>query len=245
MLRPPIVERPLKMAIELAAQNLPVDVKVYQNSGNTEVLRWVPSEAKTILDIGCGAGDNARALSGRSLAIDGITLSEEEAKIARQYCRNVFVHNLENGLPQTAHGPYDVILASHVLEHICFPEKLLRDISSVLSDRGVLIVALPNVCHWRNRLGVLFGKFEYTKTGIMDNTHFKWYTFLSGRRLLESHGFQVRQAYAEGIAPLWIVRKILPRGVIKSLDALMCRLSPGLFGVQLLYVATREPSSTR
>ncbi len=214
--------------------------KVYANGGNHEVIRWVPPTAKYVLDLGCGAGGNASILAAKVGHIDGVTLSEQEAEKARQFCSEVFVHNLEQGVPPGAQASYDVVLASHVLEHICFPEKLLSDAAARLSPEGVLIVALPNLMNFRYRLRLIFGRFEYEDGGIMDNTHFRWYTFASGRRLLESNGFRVVHAYAESHMPLPFIGRLIPAGLRKSITRFAGRILPGLFGVQLIYVAQRK-----
>jgi hypothetical protein len=39
---------------------------------------------------------------------------------------------------------------------------------AALVDGGTLIIALPNVLHWRQRLTFLRGTFRYTPGGIMD-----------------------------------------------------------------------------
>ena len=80
------------------------------------------------MDVGCGAGNNARILKELGKIVDGITFSDEEVKLASKYCRTVFKHNLETGLPEETDSSYDVVLCSHMLEHIAYPEKLLSDI---------------------------------------------------------------------------------------------------------------------
>ncbi len=214
--------------------------KIYANPGNPEVLRWVPEDAKCVMDLGCGSGGNASQLAARVERIDGVTLSDDEAARARKFCREVFVHNLEEGLPPGTHPPYDVILASHVLEHICFPEKLLRDVAAQLSPDGILIVALPNLMNFKYRFPLLLGKFEYEDGGIMDNTHFRWYTFASARRLLEAHGFRVIRAYASGHFPMPLFGRLVPSALRRWIDGCATRFSPGFFGVQLIYVAVKD-----
>ena len=186
-----------------------------------------------------GAGGNASTLASRVQRIDGVTLSDDEAARAKQFCREVFVHNLEEGLPPGTQPPYDVVLASHVLEHICFPGKLLRDVAAQLSPEGILIVALPNLMKYKKRFPLVRGKFEYADGGIMDNTHFRWYTFETGRRLLESHGFSVIRAYASGHFPLPFIRRLLPGSLQRWIGNCATKMSPGFFGVQLIYVARR------
>jgi 2-polyprenyl-3-methyl-5-hydroxy-6-metoxy-1,4-benzoquinol methylase len=190
--------------------------KVYENYGNPELLSWVSSGSRTVLDVGCGAGDNARLLKHRGNIVDGITLSEHEAHIAQPYMRKVYVHNLESGLPDaTLDGSYDYALCSHVIEHICYPDKLLADIRRCLKPGGQLIVALPNLLYYKYRVRLVLGHFEYENSGIMDNTHFRWYTFATAKRLLADSGFVQIHTYA---------------------DKWACKISPGLFGYQLVLI---------
>ena len=211
--------------------------KIYSNAGNEAVLELVPPNCTDILDIGCGAGDNAKRLIAAGKMVDGITFSEREAVLVRSVCRKVWVHNLEEGLPLDMIGGYDGIICSHVLEHICWPDRLLYDINKVLTPGGgLLIVALPNFIFIRQRLKILWGDFQYEPSGPWDETHFRWYTFTSGRRMLESHGFSVIYAGASGYFPLWVVRKWAPKWA-RIFDSIVCRIWPGLFGLQFLYVA--------
>ncbi|HEY2343983.1 MAG TPA: class I SAM-dependent methyltransferase [Chthoniobacteraceae bacterium] len=223
--------------------NQPVSNKVYRHAGNLPVLALVPKQAATVLDVGCGAGDNARCLRERGATVDGITLSLMEAELARNCCREVWVHNLENGLPEEARGPYDAALCSHVLEHLCFPQKLLADLHRALKPGGSLVVALPNMLFYRNRLKLLRGRVEYEEGGLMDETHFRWYTFASAQRLLENAGFMRVSAAGDGSLPLPGLRRILPTGFLAPLDRTATRLLPGLFGFQLLYHYRKEAAA--
>ncbi len=192
-----------------------------------------------MLDVGCGAGDNAQALQSRGVTVDGITLSESEARSARAFCNQVDIYNLENGLPDTIGSGYDAVICSHVLEHICFPTSLLNGIRDRLTEEGILIVALPNFLWWKNRLRLLRGKIEYEASGLMDNTHFKWYTFRSSQKLLCDHGFEVTSAQSQGGAPLGPLRRIVPARLCGTFDETCCRILPGLFGYQLLLTAKK------
>ena len=50
---------------------------------------------------------------------------------------------------------------------------------------------MPNVAHASVRLALLKGQFDYEDTGILDDTHLKYYTRSSIGDLLESCGFMV------------------------------------------------------
>jgi predicted TPR repeat methyltransferase len=217
--------------------------KIYSNLGNAEVLRLVPRGAGKVLDLGCGAGDNAKLIleSNASAIIHGVTISIEEKFKAERYCGKVVVHNLEHGLPiNDISTSYEVVLASHVLEHICYPSALFVDVKQVLAPDGLFIVALPNLMYWRYRLRLCLGVFEYTDTGVMDFTHFRWYTFLSAQRILTEHGFCVISREAVGGFVFGPFRRFLHAGLVKRVDRLACGMFPGLFGTQMIFIAKHE-----
>lgn len=211
--------------------------KIYRNAGNLPLLDLLPTEAGRVLDCGCGAGDNARILRSRGWCVTGITLSIEEQRLASEHCERVLVADLEQPLPEAVGGGYDAIVLSHVLEHLVAPEQLLSRLRALLSPRGVVVVALPNVLFYPIRLRALLGRFEYTRDGIMDATHLRFYTFESGLALLRANGLEVVTALAEGGFPLWKLRRSLPAPLVARIDQEACRRSPGLFGRQSLYLA--------
>jgi 2-polyprenyl-3-methyl-5-hydroxy-6-metoxy-1,4-benzoquinol methylase len=191
----------------------------------------------TVLDIGCGAGDNARILAKRGWDVYGITLSPEEQASASLVCSAVWIHDLDTGLPGDVAGPYDLALFSHVLEHLRNPEALLCQIRQILRPGGQIAVALPNILNWHQRLLFLLGRFEYTDQGIMDVTHLRFYTFTSGKRMLEACGFRVIRAKAAGsVLPWGSLRTFIP-SFTTAIDRFFCWINPGLFGRQVLFLA--------
>lgn len=215
------------------------DAKVYSYSkGNPYVINLVPPAAKYILDIGCGAGDTGEMLMQQGFIVDGITLSDEEKAVAGKVLRNVYVHNVEQGLPADLQQQYDVVILSHVLEHICYPQRLLSDVRRHLSPGGIIIVALPNLMHFNSRWKLTMGNFKYEEYGIWDYTHFRWYTFQSAQQMLRENNFTVEKADVSGWIPFeHRLKKITPAGLRNGLFRILKNISPGLFGFQLLYVA--------
>jgi len=216
-----------------------VSEKIYANRTNKYVLRFVPQHARSILDVGCGSGVHASVLKTRfsSCSVDGITLSPAEAEIASASCDRVWVHNLEQGLPKSCSDKYDCIICSHVIEHLCWPNKMLADVKNALMPaRGRLVVALPNMLFLKQRMQFLAGNFRYQSQGPWDETHLRWYTYQSGQQLLENAGFMIESASVEGYMPFGQIRLIAPR-LTNLLDQFVCRRWPGLFGWQLVYVA--------
>lgn len=217
-----------------------IDNKFYTNSGNINVLNEIPIEAMTILDIGCGAGDNSRILKNQGKICDGVTISESEAAIAREFQRNTYIFNLENGLPpEIKENEYDVAIAAHVLEHICYPQNVMNDIHKSLKDNGLLIIALPNIMHYKTRMQLMKGNFNYTESGIMDYTHFRWYTFESAQTMIKAHGFEIVRAFVNSNSSNNPLLKKMPKSLENLMKNVVFGISKGFFGIELLYVARK------
>src|SRR5215213_7151899 len=139
--------------------------RVYRNAGNFPAIAQIPPGSR-VLDCGCGAGDNARLLTERACRVTGITISADERSAAGTYCDDIYVADLEQEVPELADHSFDVVLMSHVLEHLAHPERALNLARRVLAPNGILVVALPNVLFFLNRFDMLRGRFEYTTTGL-------------------------------------------------------------------------------
>ena len=102
--------------------------KIYTNQGNYELLDGIQLNAGNLLDVGCGAGDNARILKESSaiFQITGITASKLEAVEAEKYMSRCLVSDIEEDLPATLEkNGFDCIIFSHVLEHLREPSTVL------------------------------------------------------------------------------------------------------------------------
>jgi SAM-dependent methyltransferase len=213
------------------------ELLTYKNAGNLGLLDLLPSTPGRVLDCGCGAGDNARILNGRGWRVTAVTLDREEEEAVNQYCDAVYVADLEEGLPLELSGTYDVVLASHVLEHLANPERLLHQVHERLNPGGILAVALPNIAHYSQRISFLRGRFTYTETGPLDRTHLRFYTFWTAIELLQENGFTLVVADVEGTLPWWKARKLVPAGLLRSIDKRVVPHQANLFGHQSLLIA--------
>jgi SAM-dependent methyltransferase len=218
---------------------------IYKNDGNMGLLDLLPSSPGAILDCGCGAGDNARILRGRGWRVTGVTIDPQEQKVAEPFCEVVHIGDLERGLPAEIDGTFDAILASHVLEHLAAPERLLDDIRARLSHSGVLVVALPNIAHYRQRLSFLRGHFDYTEAGQLDHTHLRFYTYSTAIQLLERSGYEVTSMVVEGTLPWWKARGLIPANIVIRVDRWAASRMPNLLGYQTLMLARPRRVTTR
>jgi cyclopropane fatty-acyl-phospholipid synthase-like methyltransferase len=208
---------------------------IYQ-AANPAVLGSIPRDAKRILDLGCGDGALGVALKGRGgCHITGVTCSEDEAVHARSRLDQVIVADLNHWQPEGLQ-PFDTIIASHVLEHLHEPEVLLGRIRGLLGAGGFLIVALPNILFWKQRIEFLRGNFRYTDGGLMDRTHVRFFDWKTANQLLGESGFVVTESFADGNLPL--ARFLLGPG--RRLKNWSLRRFPGLFGFQFVFTCRKD-----
>jgi SAM-dependent methyltransferase len=207
---------------------------------NPPVAARVPASARRVLDVGCGDGTLGAHLRARQGAeVTGITYSEAEAALARPRLAAVWVADLHAWAAPAGGAPFDALVASHVLEHLAEPARLLRELRRCLAPGGVLVVALPNVLHWRQRAEFLRGRFRYSAGGLMDATHLRFFDWAGAAQLLRDGGWELTSAAAFGGWPgSRFLGPLRPR-----LDAAAGRLAPGLFGFQFVFTARLPPSS--
>jgi 2-polyprenyl-3-methyl-5-hydroxy-6-metoxy-1,4-benzoquinol methylase len=210
---------------------------IYQNNGNLGLLNLLSLSPGRILDCGCGAGDNARILKDRGWRVTAVTIDPREQGAVRQFCEAVHLADLEKGLPADLEGGFDAVLASHVLEHLAVPERLLREVRERLNPGGTLAAALPNIAHYRQRLSSLRGQFNYTETGQLDRTHLRFYTHRTAIQLLEQNGYELLKAVVEGTLPWWKARGLVSPSAADRVDRWAVRRRPNLWGHQSLLLA--------
>jgi SAM-dependent methyltransferase len=199
---------------------------------NEAVIARVPKTTRRLLDVGCGTGEMGRQVK-KALACEviGVTNCEQEAATAAGHLDRVILADLNDFDPSTL-GVFDCIVCSHVLEHLYQPEKVIQRLRRVLTSDGTLIVALPNVLHWRQRLEFARGHFRYTDGGLMDQTHYRFFDWHSAQRLLNESGCTIIERAAEGTFPS--SRFLLRAG--RRVDRAAVATMPGLFGFQFLFV---------
>lgn len=208
---------------------------VYQ-SINYAVLSKVPQNSQSILDVGCGTGSLGQEIKKNiNCQITGLTHSTEEASLATKKLDRVVICDLNCFNAETI-SLYDCIICSHVLEHLYQPEEFLLRIRSNLSSEGKLIVALPNILHWKQRLEFLKGNFKYTDGGLMDSTHYRFFDWDTALNLVQSSGLKVVSYQADAYFPLPVVRKLF-KPLACKLDQVASQIAPSLLGSQFIIVA--------
>ena len=153
------------------------------------------------LDVGCATGALLSALRERGWAPQGVEISDAQARYGEnRHGLPIFAGRLEN-----AHFPdssFDLVHASHLIEHLNDPASFLDEVARVLSPGGLLILTTPNSDGFQARL---FGK--RWRSAIYD--HLYLFSLRTLRALLDAKGFAVERevtwgGWASGLRPAFI-----------------------------------------
>jgi 2-polyprenyl-3-methyl-5-hydroxy-6-metoxy-1,4-benzoquinol methylase len=140
-------------------------------------------------------------------------------------------------------GKYDVIIASHVLEHVENPEILLRKVREWLAPTGKLIAVVPNAESFHRKLGVILNlQKELDDLSPRDHAvgHLRVFTLKTLTDLIYNCGFKISKERGFFLKVLSNAQMLdLEPRVIKGL----CELSTGLlpsYGANIGIVAQVE-----
>lgn len=169
---------------------------------------------KRVLEVGCATGQMSRRLVENGCEVIGIEINEESAKIAKEYCKDLLVCDIE-AIENLPYHNFDIILLLDVLEHLRSPLATLKKMRVCLKEGGNIIVSLPNVANWRVRWDLLFGRFEYSDYGILDKTHLRFFNEKSAKELLRHAGFDIIEFDIVPTVPIIHVRASLAYAIAK------------------------------
>jgi 2-polyprenyl-3-methyl-5-hydroxy-6-metoxy-1,4-benzoquinol methylase len=173
---------------------------VYSDSDRREMLSFVPSSTRSVLDVGCGKGGFGGAVKADRPGVEvwGMDSSPEVIERATAALDRFVLGLFPDDSPDRR---FDCLTFNDSLEHMPDPWGALREAQRLLTEDGVIVVSLPNIRQYSIiRMLVLKGDWEYRDTGIMDRTHLRFFTRKSALRLFEECGFTVSECVPMAVA---------------------------------------------
>lgn len=186
------------------------------------IVPLIPDTSQAVLDVGCSVGVLGRMIKDHIPAckVFGIEISQDMAFEAKRHLDQVFVGDIEQIDVEKLFGGqlFDSIIFADVLEHLKDPWNILKNTTRAMCREGVVIVCLPNICHYSTIFSLVFrGKWPYRERGIHDKTHLRFFALKNIFELLkyaELEAVRIDRRYrifeSMGLGPLnrlsWIFR---------------------------------------
>lgn len=141
------------------------------------IVRLV-GRGKKVLELGCGPGSITRVLNEHAqCTITAIEISAEAARCAAPWCDHIHVASLDapDWTALLAGQRFDVVVFADVLEHLRNPTHTLQQALDLLQPDGYVVISLPNVAHNGLMAALLRQSFPYRETGLLDDTHLRFF----------------------------------------------------------------------
>jgi len=212
-------------------------------SSHSQILNWVKKERpRDVLEIGTATGYLTAEMVKLGCRVTGVEQDVEMASVAADHCDQMLVGDVET-LSLEALGNYDAIILGDILEHVRNPTAILKNLTKLLKPGGKVLMSLPNVANIWVRLNLLFGRFNYTRVGILDESHLRFFTLQTSKKLAHDSGLTVVDVNTTPI-PLPLLLPATEQG--RSLSFLhllnwgLTRIRKTLFGYQFILVCTQK-----
>lgn len=204
-----------------------------RNNPRTRIVETIRPGSR-VLEVGCATGFMGEFLvTQKSCSVLGVEIEAEAARLARERGLTVVLGNIEDAavLAQVA-GRYDYVLFGDVLEHLVHPARVIASVAPLLSEGGHLLASIPNVAHWSVRWRLMAGHFRYTRGGLLDENHLRFFERRTVRQLFEHGGLRVETLDSIYAFPVPMpLPHALRRGIVRAF--------PGLFTWQFVVDAVK------
>jgi 2-polyprenyl-3-methyl-5-hydroxy-6-metoxy-1,4-benzoquinol methylase len=152
-----------------------------QRMPRLDLLELIPTNAASVLEIGCGEGILGEQIRNRQQArVVGIELSYHAAEAARARLDEVHARDVRDAV-RDIDERFEWIVGGDILEHLTDPWEFLRELKRVVEPGGHLLLSIPNIACWPVVAELLRGRFDYIYAGHLSAGHLRFFT----RRTIE------------------------------------------------------------
>jgi 2-polyprenyl-3-methyl-5-hydroxy-6-metoxy-1,4-benzoquinol methylase len=217
---------------------LQYSLKLNYASSHTFAIDTVPANSR-VIDIGAGpfgVGHELKKKGCHVVTVDQFDIPDKY-KLDQHIITNL---DKEFSIPIEE---YDCILFLDIIEHLINPEEFMFNLSKQFSyQKQKIVFTTGNISFFPVRMVLLLGYFNYGKSGILDKTHTRLFTFSSFKKLISDAGLTIKEVkgipapYPKALSTNFFSKTLL------ALNLLFIKLSKGLFSYQIYIEAETNPS---
>lgn len=155
-----------------------------------------------VLEIGCSTATGLSIFKSKGWNVLGVDPSEIAANIARKLYDIEVISGMFERNTVVDRGEFDVIILSHVLEHLLSPELMIDELKNILSKRGLVYIEVPNLLR------------PFVPMGYFTFEHLNYFTPTTLKSLMNTKGFTIEVELfdnAENIEPFYPVIAAISR----------------------------------
>lgn len=134
---------------------------------------------KSVLEVGCGAGEFLHRLAGCADKIVGVDINEHAIAIARSKGLDV-----TNQSVTKISDNFDMIFMFQVLEHLESPRAFIDDVLARLNPGGHLVLALPNPDGYMKHIDLVFLDMPPHHNTCWSNESFEYLAQAQGLKIV-------------------------------------------------------------
>lgn len=148
------------------------------NDSHTKIIKKIAPNS-TILEFGPAHGVMSKylfkVLNCEIYAVENDSIA---AQAVSPFCKKVLIEDIESYTWEKEFKGmlFDHIILADVLEHLYDPWEVLKRVKCFLKSNGTVLISLPNIAHNSIIINLLKDKCEYRATGLLDNTHIRFFT---------------------------------------------------------------------
>ena len=142
--------------------------RMWKKSMAKNVWRITEGDYSRVLDIGCGS---SRIITHFNNAV-GIDIDKNKIEYMKKINKNIEFEVMDCCNMEFGDKSFDTIICTEVIEHLEKPEKLLSEISRIVRNNGIVLIATPDTSkiQWR------IIQWIYNILGAYKGQHITYYT---------------------------------------------------------------------
>lgn len=156
--------------------------------GRADIVCEIAELPGRILDIGCGAGEFLCSFAKRGWQAVGVEPGREYAEKASGRGIEVIEESLTDDLVKRL-GTFDAVLLIHVLEHVPYPEHMLRLVRDLLRPGGLFLCEVPNDFNPLQEVAISVKGLRPWWIALPD--HLNYFSISSLASFIAGHGFEI------------------------------------------------------